>query len=122
MATAIMAAEVQRERLAAADDRGRSTMGESRQMAAQDLPAAAVVDVAAALSDPAARPWGWEPFGADDRQRQELLEAARIAAECEFAVVETVEHGQEGQVTVYTDQINLTVPAGYLFTVQAQGG
>ncbi len=97
-------------------------MGESRQVAAQDLLEAAVVDVAAALTDPAVRPWGWEPFGGDDRQRQEMLEAARLAAECEYAVVESVQAAQEGQVTVYTDQINLTVPAGYRFTVQEHAG
>jgi hypothetical protein len=97
-------------------------MGESRQVAAQDLTADAVVDVSAALSDPTVRPWGWEPFGSDDRQRQEAIESARIAAESEYAVVESAQAAQDGQVTVYTDQINLTVPAEYRFAVQERSG
>ena len=87
-----------------------------------DLTAAAVIDVAPALSDPAVRPWEWEPFGGDDHQRQQALEVARMAADCEYAVVESVQPAQQGLVTVYTDQINLTVPAGYQFAVRESGG
>ncbi len=97
-------------------------MGESRQVAAQDLTVQAVVDVAPALSDPAVRPWEWEPFGGSDLQREQALEAARVYADSEYAVVESVEPAQQGLVTVYTDQINLTVPAGYPFAVQESGG
>ena len=97
-------------------------MGESRQVAGQDLTAGAVVDVSAALTDPAVRPWVWDPFGSDDRQRREAIESACIAAEFECAVVESVQPTEQGQVIVYTDQINLTVPATYRFAVQEQSG
>lgn len=96
---------------------GAAHMGTIRQVAAEDLDAAAIVDLTPALNDPTAHPWVWQPFGNNDQQRQEAIDTARAVSEYECAVVETVETREPGTVTVYTDQINLTVPAGYRFTV-----
>lgn len=92
-------------------------MGANREVAAEDLEEAAIVDLTPALNDPTVHPWVWQPFGNNDQQRQEAIAAARAVSEHESAVVETVEAREAGSVTVYTDQINLTVPAGYRFTV-----
>lgn len=92
-------------------------MGDNLEVAAQDLRAAAVVDLAAALADPVVQPWVWQPFG-DAGQRQEAIDAARMMAECEYAVVEAVQPAEANRVTIYTDQINLTVPAAYRFVVR----
>ena len=92
-------------------------MGTNREVAAEDLFADAIVDLTPALNDPTVHPWVWQPFGNNDQQRQEAIAVARAVSECECAVVETVETGEPDRVTVYTDQINLTVPAGYRFTV-----
>lgn len=92
-------------------------MGTNREVAAEDLTTDVVVDLTPALNDPTVHPWVWQPFGKNDQSRQEAIAAARAFSECEFAVVETVETGEPGRVTIYTDQINLTVPTGYRFTV-----
>jgi len=84
-------------------------------VAAEDLTAATLIDVAAALVDPSVHPWVWQPFGDNDRGRQEAIASARVAAEFEYAVVESVESAEPGRVHIYTDQINLTVPVGYRF-------
>ena len=93
-------------------------MGDNLEVAAQDLRASAVVDLAAALADPVVQPWVWQPFGGDASQRQEAIDAARMIAECEYAVVEAVQPAEADRVTIYTDQINLTVPAAYRFVVR----
>jgi hypothetical protein len=79
-----------------------------------DLREGDVIDLSPLLGDPRAHAWVWQPFGHDEQGRQEAIATARLVAECECAVVESVERIDGGQVVVYNDQINVTVPEDFL--------
>lgn len=79
-----------------------------------DLREGDAIDLTPLLNDPAAYPWVWQPFGVDEQERQRAIETARLAADCEYAVVEAVEKADGGKVCVYTDQINITMPENQL--------
>lgn len=88
-----------------------------RSVAADHLRADDIVDLLPALQDPQLHPWVWQPFGPDADVRNQAVDTARDIAQYEYARVETVETRPDGSAVVYTDQINLTVPAGYQFPV-----
>jgi hypothetical protein len=96
---------------------GWTDMGSGQSVVAGELCEGDLVDLVSVLRDPAAHPWVWQPFGGDETARREAIETAALAAQCEFAVVESVERTDSGAVLVYTDQINLTVPADTRFEV-----
>lgn len=94
-------------------------MDSGRSVVAEQLREGNVVDLVAVLSDPATHPWVWQPFGPDEPARRLAIAAALCMAECQFALVEGAEMTDSGTVMIYTDQINLTVPAGYGFMVMS---
>jgi hypothetical protein len=87
-------------------------MGRS-MIPAEDLAEDDLIDLVPILDDAQAHPWIWQPFGEDDNERRNAVQGARMIAECEYAAVESVEVGAEATV-IYTDQMNVTVPRGYL--------
>lgn len=83
-------------------------------IAAEDLVGEVdLIDLAPILRDERVRSWIWQPFGPDGNERRRAIESALMAAECEYAAVESVEVGEDVTV-IYTDQMNVTVPRGYL--------
>lgn len=72
-----------------------------------------LIDLAPILNDERVDAWTWQPFGDDEAERQRAIESARMVAECECAAVESVEAGEDA-TAIYTDQMNVTVPRGYL--------
>lgn len=83
-------------------------------IAAEDLVGEVdLIDLVPILNDERVSPWIWQPFGDDEAERQRAIESARMVAECEYAAVESVEAGEDVTV-IYTDQMNVTVPRGYL--------
>ena len=82
-------------------------------IAAEELNEGDGIDLMPILDDPQAYAWIWQPFGEDEDDRQAALESARMRAACEYATVDSVEIGPDVTV-IYTDQMNVTVPRGYL--------
>ncbi len=96
-------------------------IGSTRSTAAEHLDTGDLVDLEPALRDPRLDPWVWAPFGTSESSRRAAVEAALIDAESQYAFIEAVEPSQDGTIVVYNDQINITVPAGYPFTVFEPG-
>lgn len=84
-------------------------------IAAEELNEGDALDLLPILKDERVNPWIWQPFGPDENERQSAIETALFVAECEYAAVESVEVGPEATV-IYTDQMNVTVPRGYMVT------
>lgn len=72
-----------------------------------------LIDLVPILDDARVRPWIWQPFGSDEADRARAIADARGIAELEYAAVESVEVRPDATV-IYTDQMNVTVPRGYL--------
>lgn len=88
--------------------------------AAEDIREGDYVDLTPPLDDSSGsvHPWVHQPFGAVDEQLAEAVVAtARMAAQDEYAIADASTVNDDGTVNVYTDVINLVVPAGYQMTV-----
>lgn len=89
-------------------------MSRTEQVKPAELRGGDAIDLSPLLDAPGVHGWVWQPFGADEQARREAIESARLVAECELAVVESVESVDGGNVVIYNDQLNLTVPGTHL--------
>src|SRR5699024_1160686 len=77
-----------------------------------------LVNLTGPLHDSRVRPWVHQPFGDDAGQLADAVDTARMTAEHECAIADPSTVNADGSVNVYTDMINLVVPAGYQMEVE----